>query len=157
MFAMTAPQAKHAIKWSLIEIFDPAPKKKERLDALAHFDQRCAYCGKDLKNLRSHLDHLQAGSKEGRNHISNRVPACQECNGNEKLARDWKLFLKSKCGQNKTTFKRREARIKSWVRINGRPTPFHPDVKARVELEIKRVSEAYSLAVRELRFLKATF
>ncbi len=43
------------------------------------FNNKCAYCSKDLKN-KSTVDHFLPVSKGGVNTIDNLVPACKSCN-----------------------------------------------------------------------------
>jgi 5-methylcytosine-specific restriction endonuclease McrA len=42
------------------------------------FDHRCAYCGKQLKNLTQ--DHVTPPSEGGNHEVWNIVPACRPCN-----------------------------------------------------------------------------
>lgn len=46
---------------------------------LEHFDYRCAYCDKDIRDFYT-MDHVVPFSKGGENIISNVVPCCVSCN-----------------------------------------------------------------------------
>lgn len=99
---MTPSQARNAIKKALVEIVDPKPKKTE-IDAMwRHFNNQCAFCGKQLERADriGHADHLVPAAKGGHNHIYNRVLACSTCNGDQKLDSDWQVFLDEAKGKD---------------------------------------------------------
>src|SRR3954465_153879 len=91
----TPSQAKNFIVRSLRAVVDRHPSPTDRRHLWTHFDSRCAYCGgfTPLDDKGSHLDHLASG---GTNHISNRVPACAQCNEVEKRDKPWEPFLRTK-------------------------------------------------------------
>jgi len=112
---MTAPQARNAIRKALVEIIDPKPKSTEIADMWRHFQEQCAFCGKKLrrKDRKGHADHLVAAAGGGHNHIYNRVLACANCNGDEKLDHDWCAFLMEK-SEPGAVFERRKRAIEEW-------------------------------------------
>jgi hypothetical protein len=81
-----------------------------------YFESECAYCGKPLNNddRKAHIDHRDANRSANRNHISNRVLACNICNGDEKRENDWQTFLGQKCGQDEAACVIRSSRIREW-------------------------------------------
>ena len=87
--------------------------KIERSAMAQFFDSTCAYCGDALKP-RWHADHIVSIDQGGFNHVSNRVPACARCNGNEKRERNWEEFLRHKCGTDQQLFNKRQQRILDW-------------------------------------------
>lgn len=60
----------------------------EWIDAVTHFDNRCAYCGKDKKLT---YDHFKAFSKGGSFDKQNILPVCKSCNSskNNKEFSEW--------------------------------------------------------------------
>lgn len=50
------------------------------LRVLEHFDYKCAYCDKDIRDFYT-IDHVVPLSRGGTHTISNVVPACLSCNG----------------------------------------------------------------------------
>jgi gluconate kinase len=103
MPAPTISQAKNTIGRALRGLVDRSPSGTEIARLWRHFESECAYCGKPLNkdDRKAHLDHLDANLVVNRNHISNRVLACNICNGDEKRETDWQKFLAVKCGRMK--------------------------------------------------------
>lgn len=151
---MTPSQAKNAIRRSLVTLIDPEPGKQQKAALKEHFNGRCAYCDKHAGE-RPHLDHLEAGTKQGRNHISNRVLACEKCNGNEKLAHPWERFLEAKCGGwDNQKFRERSARIHAWVTSGGPAPALDKEIRLKLDEETERAIQAYDHACEILRALR---
>jgi len=108
-------QIKRYIEKGLRSLVDPEPTKEERALAFAFFSHQCAYCG----NSADHLDHLLAESKRGANHVSNRAPACSDCNAKQKRDLDWRDFLQLKCGAESALLEIRRCKIEQWIRDRG--------------------------------------
>jgi hypothetical protein len=154
---MSPSQARNAIKKSLVEILDREPTRAEKNRALEHFANKCAYCGKGIRGVRAHYDHLQAGSMKGKNHISNRVPACERCNGDEKLADDWLPFLKQKCRRKPAeVFLRRKRQIKSWINLYDPVESMTPETRVKLEAAQLRAITAYNRAVSQIRKIRTS-
>lgn len=117
---MTSGYAKNIIRRSLWTILDPEPNKKSIEILWKFFKFACAYCGRQLsKNMREgHVDHLVPIALGGRNHISNRVLSCSNCNGNEKREEEWLKFLKKRAKTQKS-FCGRKKRIYSWMKVHA--------------------------------------
>lgn len=75
----TISRAKSGIGRALLVGKQPSNQQKDAI--WAYFESQCAYCGRELSKAYSNgrLDHLDAGLSIGRNHISNRVLACNIC------------------------------------------------------------------------------
>ncbi|HWX55548.1 MAG TPA: HNH endonuclease signature motif containing protein [Verrucomicrobiae bacterium] len=104
---------------------DKEPSAREVAVLWTHFDSKCAYCGMQLARAgrTGHLDHLEASRSIGRNHISNRVLACNICNGDEKREADWEHFLALKCGADEQAHEARRERILQWrAKCKASPT-----------------------------------
>jgi hypothetical protein len=110
----TIPHAKNVLKRALRAAVDPHPNQAQIKAAAEFFDHQCAYCGTKLPE-EFHSDHLVPARYGGSNHISNRVPACPECNEKEKLDKPWEVFLRDKAGD---AFEARKARILEWLKAN---------------------------------------
>lgn len=153
MPALTIYQIKNYVRRSFREIVDPSPDKILVHSIWTYFENRCAYCEKDLikVNKDGHIDHLISASAKGKNHISNRVLSCATCNEKEKLDQDWEAFLKRK-SPTPSIYRRRKARILKWIRIHtgtGRLTQNEKLVKlAETYAEkVNRVYEEYAKAL----------
>jgi hypothetical protein len=119
----TVSQAKNNFRRALWRLVDKNPSKSDIARLWRHFESACAYCGKPLKkeDRNGHLDHLNSNRLVNRNHISNRVLACNICNGDEKREGDWQKFLALKCGQDEAGYVIRSSRIREWQRQCGVP------------------------------------
>jgi hypothetical protein len=104
-----------------------------------HFESECAYCGKPLikGDRKAHIDHLDAKLAVSRNHISNRVLACNICNGDEKRENDWQTFLGQKCGQDEAACVIRSSRIREWQQQCGTPSQIDAAVLAEVQRAVQ--------------------
>jgi len=69
-----------------------------------------------------------------RNHISNRVLACNICNGDEKRENDWQKFLAQKCGDDVAACVNRTTRIREWQQECGVP----PELDKAIIVEVER-------------------
>ena len=58
-------------------------------EILATYGQRCAYCGKEDRNLT--VDHVLPVSRGGSHEAGNIVPACNKCNSakNNRTPEEW--------------------------------------------------------------------
>jgi 5-methylcytosine-specific restriction endonuclease McrA len=54
--------------------------KKTRFQVLNRDGFTCQYCGRRPPVVKLHVDHVVPVSKGGKNHISNLVTSCQDCN-----------------------------------------------------------------------------
>jgi 5-methylcytosine-specific restriction endonuclease McrA len=72
---MTPGYAKNTMRRTLQAVVDTEPTNKEISILWEYFGSACAYCGLPLKkeNREGHIDHLVSTTKNGVNHISNRV------------------------------------------------------------------------------------
>ncbi len=133
------PQAKGYIAGALRKAVDPDPSTRQLKALRAHFESRCAYCGRDLDpdDRTSHLDHLRSGGRGGRNHISNRVLSCNHCNGDHKREGDWEKFLAKVCGLGTGLYAARHQRILDWQKACGNP----PDIGEAIAAERDRSIE----------------
>jgi hypothetical protein len=135
----SVPQAKNYIRKTLWRLVDKNPSKTEITRLWQHFGSECAYCGKPLNkdDRKAHIDHLDANRAVNRNHISNRVLACNICNGDEKRENDWEKFLAQKCGEDVAACVIRTSRIREWQQQCGIPSELDPAVVAVVERAIR--------------------
>jgi len=113
---MTPSQAKNAIFKALLEIIDPPLKPTEERRIRAFFDNRCAYCSREIPpgERIGHIDHLIPRQQGGTNHSSNLVLACNICNGDEKLDLGWRDFIAHKILDHSQRQERID-RIEAWV------------------------------------------
>src|SRR6478609_666586 len=90
----TRSQVAGRLRAGLKAIIDPHPSPAQEEEMFQFFDYRCAFCGVRLVpgEPTTHRDHLISRKCKGLNHISNRVPACGVCNGNDKREMDWREF-----------------------------------------------------------------
>jgi hypothetical protein len=118
-------QAKNYVRKTIWKLVDKEPSAREVAVLWAHFDSKCAYCSLQLARAarNGHLDHLEANRSIGRNHISNRVLACNICNGDEKREEDWEHFLALKCRADEQAYEARRDKIMQWrATCAGSPT-----------------------------------
>ena len=148
----TPSQVKRAIRCSLAAILDPELTNSERKRVAEFFAYACAFCGVALPaSSRAHMDHLISIAVGGTNHISNRVLACPVCNGDQKLERDWREFLRYKTGGGKV-FEERETRILDWREQNSNSSrALSPAQKILLRDQTERVVAACESAIEALR------
>ena len=147
-----APQVRSAIRFGLRSILDPELTKAQRERVRQFFQFECAFCARPLPpGTRSHMDHLISVAAGGTNHLSNRVLACESCNGNEKLEREWLVFLRSK-SENDDVLRTRERRIREWSNANQPAIVLlPPDQQRLLNSETLAVVQAFDRAVERLR------
>lgn len=150
-------QAISHIKAGLKAIVDPHPSADELAQMWKFFRDddgpyQCAFCDGAIVPGTSgaHRDHLLSRKHGGLNHISNRVPACYRCNGNDKREMDWRDFLRSRPGTEED-FRRREARIMAWLERWSAATRPSEELLRLSERKAYRVIQEFQRAVRELR------
>lgn len=109
---MTKSQVKNNVKTGLIEVVDPFTDKQKDM-VWDYFDSHCCFCGIKLvrKERKGHMDHLVSKNDGGLNHISNRVLACDKCNGDDKREKTWNDFLKE---VSKDEYDKRFKAINDW-------------------------------------------
>lgn len=115
MGKITKGQVKNSIGRSLSEIVSKSPTKNEIKEIWHFFNNKCAFCEKELLKGQGHLDHLVPFDNCGKNGKYNRVLSCPDCNSKEKRDKDWNIFLKEKCGNNKEKYKRLKSKIDEWI------------------------------------------
>lgn len=148
-------QVKACIRIGLRLRLDPEPDKEERKRAFEFFRDECAYCGVPVEKGKGHLDHLLAASRDGSNHISNRVPSCTKCNSKEKGDSDWQEFLRRKCAGDITVFNARMQRIEQWVRGCGHRTALPESSLRLLKDEYQRIAGEYDVACRRIKKLES--
>lgn len=90
----------------------PAMSDREWADAVAYFDDSCAYCGKDWYVV----EHATPTKRGGRTAADNCLPACYSCNtlkGGKSLE-EW-------IAEGYLPFKDERQRALEWLRSKGRP------------------------------------
>jgi HNH endonuclease len=119
MPSVTTAYTKNIIRRAFREIIDVTPSKQEAEKIWKYFESECAYCGKLLQKLNKegHIDHLVSAAKGGRNHFSNRVLSCANCNEKEKRDLPWEEFLTSKV-TDKALLEIRRKKILDWQKQN---------------------------------------
>lgn len=133
----TPSQARNDILTCLNEIVDPFTDKDK--DAVwAYFDNHCAYCDDfiERKSRNGHMDHLVSKKDNGLNHISNRVLACNICNGDHKRDTAWEDFILTRKGNTKD-HACRISKIKDW-RMSKAPSE---DEEKKLKLLRSKASE----------------
>jgi hypothetical protein len=151
----TLSQAKNYICKTLWKLVDQEPSARETAALWTHFDSKCAYCGLQLTRAgrNGHLDHLEANRSIGRNHISNRVLACNICNGDEKREGDWEQFLALKCMADKQIQEARRSKIIQWGAKCDAPPALDDKIVAEVLKSIERCNvmlEGESKRIRQM-------
>lgn len=131
---MTIPQSKNAIRRALRELIDPEPDKATKERLMNWFENRCIYCDVSVEGEKRRFDHAVSEYNGGRNHASNRVLACSKCNDNEKMQKDWREFLKSKC-TDAIVLAEKTKKIEGWMNSNPAPS-LDAKKKALVEQSI---------------------
>lgn len=147
---LTPAQVKNLMRRGLRFLVDPDPEAVERQRVWAHFESRCAYCGRPLGATEGDLDHLVSAAQRGGNSLANRVLSCKPCNAEEKRDQEWSAFLASK-SDDAGTLATRRARIDQWIDANGGHPVLDEDTLALVNLEAKRVTDEYDAACLRIR------
>ncbi|HKY32225.1 MAG TPA: HNH endonuclease signature motif containing protein [Candidatus Polarisedimenticolia bacterium] len=115
------------------------------------FNAKCAYCERTLPS-RWHADHLVSVDKGGFNHVSNRVPACPQCNEQEKHEMAWLLFLDMKSSGDALLLANRRARIEAWMALNKPSTaPVTDEQRLAWKTEVQLLSSAIDDAWKRLK------
>lgn len=99
------PQARNSIRKAMIYVAGVRFPKGYYTECKKHFRNRCAYCGSKIgSNSRTgHFDH-SFSLKEITNEF-HLIYSCNICNGDEKREKDWKSFLKEKCGNDTSDYR----------------------------------------------------
>lgn len=150
MSRISPSMAKNAIRRSLRSIIDPELTKTEKKDIWDHFQNKCAYCNREMKRTErdGHIDHLVATKNSGTNHISNRVLSCPSCNGDDKRDEDWKLFLNRTVLDDKTKEERFQ-QINTWIEKHQHKQKTIDE--NTLEIHLAEVFKAFDNAVASLR------
>ena len=154
MARYSIPQAKNLVARCLRNIIDPVPTTNERNEVWDYFENKCAYCGKEMSPTSrvGHLDHVISASEGGSNHISNSVLSCPGCNGDDKRELDWDAFLKEVAGE---AYEDRRARIQAWLDHEpGAKRSLSNKELAVLERVTSEAKSAISKAAEELRSLR---
>lgn len=147
---LTPSQVKNLMRRGLRLLVDPEPARAERERCIEFFGSCCAYCGMQVVVGQGTLDHLLAAALGGRNHVSNRVFSCRECNDKEKRDRAWKEFLIEKTGTEAMMGARLD-KISEWINLAGAVPPLTESTLQTIEDEAKRVTAAYDQACKRVR------
>lgn len=149
---MTPSRAKNSIGKALREIFDPSIRKSDERIIRQFFDNKCAYCGRDIPptGRTGHMDHVVSRKKGGTNHLSNIILSCNSCNGDEKRETDWIEFLDVKVSDPETRCHRRR-RIEEWIKSQGGPVAMPDDLDKETEAAHRTVSEVFDREVARLK------
>jgi len=137
-------------------VVDHEPKNSQITELWDFFSYECAYCGKKLRKGKkeAHIDHLVPTSRNGLNHISNRVLSCAKCNENEKKEMTWKKFLRKK-NKYDEDFNKRMKMINRWKNKNKKTIPNRLyNFKIIAKKEANEVSKNIDKKVEKLRQLK---
>ncbi|HZF02649.1 MAG TPA: HNH endonuclease [Methylomirabilota bacterium] len=153
MPSVTTAYTKNIIRRAFREIIDETPSKQESERIWKFFESECAYCGKKLEktNKDGHIDHLISASKGGRNHFSNRVLSCANCNEKEKRDLPWEEFLTSKVA-GQVLMETRRQKILDWQKgnLDNFAANFHSLVNSADSLA-NEVVNVFELKIAELK------
>jgi hypothetical protein len=132
------PQAKNALARSLRALIDPYPTKSEKNQIWIFFNNECAYCGVPLNrpDRKGHIDHLDALSSGGTNHLGNCILACYRCNGDLRRDSEWRQFLKSVAVGDLYTA--REKKIEEWQRLHTNVRKIDPIAVTELNAAIRK-------------------
>jgi hypothetical protein len=159
MASVSTAMAKNVIRRAFSQLVDPSPDKLATEQIWAHFESRCAYCGRQvtLGVKEGHIDHLESASVGGRNHLPNRVLACAPCNEKEKRDMHWEDFLRIK-STSEEEFAERHGRIMSWQQLNAvNSTIAGNALIAAAAAAAEDVTTLLDSKVKELKALKRRF
>ena len=153
---MTPSQAKNAISKALLEIIDPALKPPEKRRIRAFFENRCAYCSRDIPvgGRTGHIDHLIPRQQGGTNHPSNLVLACNICNGDEKLDQGRRDFINYKV-LDPTQRQERIGRIEAWISQEGGPISIPEQAQSIIREAHSRVVQVLDLEISKLKQIRS--
>ena len=153
---MTSSQAKNAIFKALLEIIDPPLKSSEERRIRAFFENRCAYCTREIPagGRTGHIDHLIPRQQGGTNHPSNLVLACNICNGDEKLDQGWRDFINYKV-LDPTQRQERIGRIEAWISQEGGPISMPEQAQSIVREAHSRVLQVLDLEISKLKQIRS--
>lgn len=56
------------------------PSKRMRFNVLNRDNFTCQYCGRQVPNVKLHVDHITPRARGGRDSIDNYITACSDCN-----------------------------------------------------------------------------
>ncbi len=143
MTGSTPSQTKNMIRKSLLGIIDPDPSKEDITRLWEFFESKCAYCGTKINRK----------TRQGINHISNRVLSCGYCNGDEKRDTHWAEFIIDKYASNPTVAKKRIDKIKEWRNMHKEPK-LDSELRNKAEELTNHVYLRYNSAVRDLKKLR---
>jgi hypothetical protein len=154
----TIPQAKNYIRKTLWKIVDKGPSAREIAALWAHFESQCAYCGVQLSRTgrKAHIDHLDANLSIACNHISNRVLACNICNGDEKRETNWEQFLNKKCGLDQAFYVVRHFKIMAWRNQWPVPVTTDEEIVAHVQHSVQVCNALLEEQAKRIRLLLAS-
>jgi HNH endonuclease len=149
------PQAKNCIRKTLWELVDKEPSAREKSALWTYFGSECAYCGRRLSQAdrNGHVDHLEASLSSGRNHISNRVLACNICNGDEKRESNWEQFLALKCGEDQAAYVIRHSKITEWQNQSGVAHAMDAAIIAQVQKSVEACNAVLDREVNSIRLV----
>ncbi len=146
---LTPSQVKNLMGRGLRLLVDPEPEPEQKERCIAFFKHRCAYCGAAV-NGQGDLDHLLSAAQGGRNHISNRVFSCKECNSKGKRDRPWEQFLLERSGTGEVMESRRQ-KITEWISLAGAIPPLTEGTIRAIEEESQKATRAYDKACERVR------
>lgn len=149
----TTSLVKNTIARCLSEIISPAPTASEEKEIWTYFERKCCYCGQELKDGEGDLDHLITNNDYYINDKYNRVLSCKTCNSKQKLDKDWKLFLKQKCGGDEKLFNERKSKIDNWIK-NKKQYLSKEQIDKYLEVK-EKINEVFDNGYKELKeFIK---
>jgi len=153
---MTSSQAKNAIFKALLEIIDPPLKPTEERRIRAFFENRCAYCSREIPPAErtGHIDHLIPRQQGGTNHPSNLVLACNICNGDEKLDQRWQDFIAQKVLDHAQR-KERIDRIEAWISQEGGAITMSEQTQGIIREAHSRVVKVLDIEIKQLKEIRS--
>lgn len=153
---MTPSQGKNGIFKALLEIVDPPLKRSEERRIRAFFENRCAYCNREIpvEGRTGHIDPLIPRQQGGTNHPSNLVLACTICNGDEKLDQGWQEFINYKI-LDPTQRQKRIDRIGEWISQEGGPVLIPKQAQTIIREAYSRVVQVLDLEINKLRQMRS--
>ena len=149
---MPISRVKNMIHRALRGIIDLDLTRKQESHLWEYFEDACAYCGCPLKKKtkNAHMDHLIPVSKNGTNHVSNRVLSCARCNEHEKKDMDWEAFLRHK-NPEPVDFEARKERILDWQRQHGGAFRLPRGTELQLKASASAVCRSLELEVQRLK------
>ncbi|HEV8515920.1 MAG TPA: HNH endonuclease [Cyclobacteriaceae bacterium] len=91
------------------------PTKKQAMELLVYFNNKCCYCGEEITLKDYSQDHIIPMNKEhlGLHAWGNVIPCCRRCN-NAKQQKNWEPFLKQKSDEKE--FNQRKSLITLFIK-----------------------------------------